>query len=323
MLNLYRSIFYPKTLISSQRSSTCPLVYFRSFSRATRDRLALYDYYTENVLILVVPTYTYALTVCVYHYTVIATWPIYRNVLLIQVIQCFVDYTIVVAMLSYTLKEVMLFFKLLPLVCYAWHLHVKEITRRAFNRVPMKTAVAVAVAEDKNKQNLFKHKFHPNTNSHSIISSSIRTTHFMREHTKLLVALVHFNRHFASVLIFWYYFSIFFISVSILCLLYFLPVPFFVKVYYNGVFVLTIGSFALLLFLSPVIKVLYSGGAGELYRVQMNCVKCGVGGGILQFKLKLMSYYEVLRTKKKVTFTFGHHARVNNRWLMEVKIIKK
>ncbi len=307
VLNLYRSIFYPKTLISSQRSSTCPLVYFRSFSRATRDRLALYDYYTENVLILVVPTYTYALTVSIYHYIVIALWPIYQDVLLIQVIQYFVDFTIVYVLILYTLKEVMLFFKLLPFACYAWHLHVKEITRRAFNRVPM------------------RHKLHPHKSSHSITLNSIKTTFFMREHTKLLVALVHFNRHFASVLIFWYYFSVLFISVFILCLLYFLPVSFLIKVYYNVVYVLAIGSFAFLHRLSAVIKVLYScGAAGQLYRVQMSCDSGNSElRGIFQFKLKLMSYYEVLRTKKKVTFTFGHHARVNNRWLMEVKIIIK
>ena len=144
----------------------------------------------------------------------------------------------------------------------------------------------------------------------------------MREHTKLLVALVHLNQHLASVLIFWYYFSVLFISVFILCLLYFLPVSFLIKVYYNVVYVLAIGSFAFLHRLSAVIKVLYScGAADELYRVQMSCGNSG-SRGILQFKLKLMSYYEVLRTKKKVTFTFGHHARVNNRWLMEVKIIK-
>ncbi len=35
-------------LVSSPQSSTCPLVYFRSFSRATRNQIALLDYYTEN-----------------------------------------------------------------------------------------------------------------------------------------------------------------------------------------------------------------------------------------------------------------------------------
>ena len=320
LINLWQSILHNSILVSSSQSSTCPLVYFRSFSRATRNQIALLDYYTENFLILFVPFLNYGISAIIIHYIVIAVWPLYRDVLLIQIIQYFADYFIVLALTFYTFKKFILFYKLLPLVCYAWLLHGREITRRAF-RVPMKM-VAVAVVEDKNKRNLFRHKLHPNKNKHSITSVSIRTTHFMREHTKLLVDLVHFNQHFASVLIFWYYFSIFFISVSILCLLYFLPVPFFVKVYYNGVFVLTIGSFALLLFLSPVIKVLYSGGAGELYRVQMNCVKCGVGGGILQFKLKLMSYYEVLRTKKKVTFTFGHHARINNKWLLEVKNAK-
>ncbi len=257
-----------------------------------------------------------------YAFIVISIWPIGQRFLLIQIILYFADFSICFAALSYTLKMVVFFYKLFPLVCYAWRLHLKEITQKAF-RLPIKTIV-VAVVDEKSRRKLFRlKKFHPNSqNSHSITSLSIKTAHFMREHTKLLVALVHLNQHLASVLIFWYYFSMLYFSIFILCLLYFLQVSPFIKAYYGVINALVIGSFAYLLSLSAVIKVLYSCGAAEkLYRVQMSCG--GKVEGILQFKLKLMSYYEVLRTKKRVTFTFGHHAPVNNKWLLEVKKMRE
>ncbi len=40
----------------------------------------------------------------------------------------------------------------------------------------------------------------------------------------------------------------------------------------------------------------------------------------LRTKLKLMSYYEVMRTEEKVAFTFGAYAKVTNRWLWEVNM---
>ncbi len=60
----------------------------------------------------------------------------------------------------------------------------------------------------------------------------------------------------------------------------------------------------------------------HLFSAQMKC-RTGEKNGsaaFLRTKLKLMSYYEVLRTKKRVTFTFGSHAKVDNQWLSEVNV---
>ncbi len=85
-------------------------------------------------------------------------------------------------------------------------------------------------------------------------------------------------------------------------------------------------SYVILGSLSAVIKVLYQSGAdGELYRAQMssgnvlgNGTNRNHGSALLRVKLKLMNYYEILKTKNHITFTFGHHAKVKNKWLLEV-----
>ena len=155
---------------------------------------------------------------------------------------------------------------------------------------------------------------------------------FAREHCRLLVDLVHLNRHFASPLIFAFYTPIIAASVYVLCLLYFLPGELLLKLYlvldYLGLFLTSV----FLVCLSVIVRVLYDPVAdSQLFRAQM-LLRGGRGGGngsaavgnengrtFLRTKLKLMSYYEVMRTEKKVAFTFGSHAKVEYTWLWEVQ----
>ncbi len=354
MLNWCQSVFYRSSCSSSisslintalPRSSARPLVHFRSFSRTTRNRLARYDYNTERFLVFSLPLDACLLTGGSGYYIVISIWPIYRSVWWFQMILYFVDLSVILAIFMYTFKIALFFYKLLPFVCYAWRLHVKEITGKAFKR-PVKISAATAV-ELKNKR-LFRQKSCPNNNNRFITSVSIKANYFMKEHTNLIIDLLHFNRHFASVLIFWYYMPLLFSSIFILCVLYFLPVVFIIKVhffaffcrlllnivtiltsqvYHSIIYLLMIGSYVILGSLSAVIKVLYTNGADEeMYRAQINSKNSGNGNrssnALLRTKLKLMFYYEVLKTKKKVTFTFGPHARVENKWLLEVNMLK-
>ncbi len=156
----------------------------------------------------------------------------------------------------------------------------------------------------------------------------------MREHCRLLVDLVHLNRHLVSPLLFWFYSPVLVASVYLLCLRYFMPVAILLKLYLSGVFIACLITFALFAFLSLVVQTLYDSLADrQLFRAQMLCrgssADCGKRGNgcgnenlFLRTKLKLMSYYEVLRTEKKVTFTFGSHSKVTNLWLYEVNYLK-
>ncbi len=150
---------------------------------------------------------------------------------------------------------------------------------------------------------------------------TIWTSTFMRRHSQLLLNLVVFNRHFASLLIFWFLLPMIVLSVYILCVLYFLAVPLLLRLYLDIIYLIMLLLFSVLALLPMVTRALYSAD-GQLYSAQM---RCRMGSGevnesstFLRTKLKLMSYYEVLRTERKVTFTFGSHAKVENRWLLEV-----
>ncbi len=155
----------------------------------------------------------------------------------------------------------------------------------------------------------------------------------MREHCLLLVDLVHLNRHLVSPLLLWFYSPVLVAKVYLLCLLYFMPVAILLKLYLSGVFIACLITFAFLAFLSEVVQALYNSLANsQLFRAQMLCrgssADCSERSGFrngnpfLRTKLKLMSYYEVLRTEKKVTFNFGSHSKVTNLWLYEVNYLK-
>ena len=210
-----------------------------------------------------------------------------------------------------TLKRLLLFYKTLPIICLAWYRHSQEVLGVALKQM----------------------KAFSSSQRLSAAIGTIWITVFMKEHSKLLVDLVHLNRHLVSPLLFWFYSPILVGTVYILCLLYFMPVAILLKMYLLSVFLFCLITFALLAFLSLVVKTLYDSLAdSQLFRAQMLCrgssadldKKGGFGRGnpFLRTKLKLMSYYEVLRTEKKVTFTFGSHSKVTNRWLWEVNPFK-
>ncbi len=203
------------------------------------------------------------------HVIVLSLWPIYSQAYLVQIIVYFSDFTIIPAIIMYIFKKVVFLFKLLPLVCYAWQLHVKEITRKTFRQQKKFDS-----AKEKEDKRLFKRKLNLNGNK-------IWTSFFIREHTKLLVDLIHFNRHFASVLIIGYYLPVLFASVFVLCFLYFFQVLYIIRIYYTVFYVIIIFTYAFLVSLSAVIKVLYKNGAvSELCRAQIRMEssakgKCG------------------------------------------------
>ncbi|KAH9408035.1 hypothetical protein TYRP_011688 [Tyrophagus putrescentiae] len=129
------------------------------------------------------------------------------------------------------------------------------------------------------------------------------TSVFIREHAQLLVDLVIFNRHFASPLIFWHFVPALYCSVFLLCLLYFFPLELPARLVMTILYFLLFVSFILLSGLSAIVKTLYGDGVDRQL-----------------FKLKLMAYYEVLRTRKKVAFTFGSHAKLESKWLWEMAV---
>ncbi len=212
-----------------------PLTYFRSFSSATRRRLAQYDLFTERFLFVFVPVFAFGIAQGSASFTVasiVLAINHQQQVSVVQMVIFVVDFTVIPAIALYIYKLVLLFYKILLLVCIAWRLHVKESTEKAF-KLQKRTVAVFCVLVENSKKLLFKRKPHPSKKNRCHLTSSAvtRLAQFMQEHTKLLVDLVHFNRHFASVLIFWYYTPLLFSSIFILCFLYFLPVMFIIKVH--------------------------------------------------------------------------------------------
>ncbi len=247
-------------------------------------------------------------------------------------------------------KRLMLYYKTLPLICLAWYLHSREVIEAAVRQMraaeylffrPSIGLANTAGARGFGSLAAAYRRYSVNTISGGVLtgppgsqrlSAAIGTiwiTVFMREHCKLLVDLVHLNRHLVSPLLFWFYSPVLVSSVYILCLLYFMPLAILLKLSLLSVFIVSLITFALLAFLSLVVRTLYNSLAdSQLFRAQMLCRGSSADGGggsgfgsgnpFLRTKLKLMTYYEVLRTEKKVAFTFGSHSKVTNRWLWEV-----
>lgn len=275
-----------------------------------------------------------------------------------QVAHILVDASVMPLLIMTTYKKVLFFYKALPLLCRAWRLHLGEVLQRLTVRKRQKVvketkkvkktkafpASAGALEEGEGcttedrrffvRTFAVKNAFGKTTDNnfgtaHCPLAPHHHHHHFwtsvlMREHAQLLVDLVHFNRHFASPLIFWHFVPALYGSVFLLCLLYFFPVELPARLVMTILYFLLFVSFILLSGLSAVVKTLYGNGVDrQLFKVQMNCCGCCAGenrkrSAHLRVKLKLMAYYEVLRTRKKVAFTFGSHAKLERKWLWEV-----
>ncbi len=287
--------------------------HFRSFSERTQLQLSLFDCTSELVITLLLPlNSTLALVIVVFllalNLKMGATYSSSSSFFSFETSQmALLSLDVVAFSLAYqaTLKRLLLFYKTLPIICLAWYRHSREVLG------------AVAVKQM---------KAFSSSQRFSAAIGTIWVAVFMKAHSELLVDLVHLNRHLVSPLLYWFYNPIIVGSVFTLCLLYFRPVAFCFKLYLLGAFIGCLATFALLGFLSAVVCTLYDHQADSaLFRAQMLCRRSSAAVNrnensiFLRIKLKLMSYYEVLRTEEKVTFTFGSYAKVDNQWLLEVK----
>lgn len=210
-----------------------------------------------------------------------------------------VDGILVVIVIHYNISKVALTYKTVLLVSFSWFLHIGQVSKEVF--WSMKSAF------------LLSRKSISGTTESSRITFIWSV--FMREHSLLLIDLINFNKHFDSTLIFWHYTPVIISTIYCFCLLYFMPLFWTAKLLIFLLFIALFASFAWLLFLPIVVRALYSLD-GVIYRAQISCTS--VGGAFLLTKLKLMAYYEVLRTENKFTFTFGNHSKVDNFWLWQV-----
>ena len=332
--------------------------HFRSFSGRTRLQLALADRISELLITVLFPI---ASCLVPANYLLLALSPksdsnfssLYFRPHEVWPMAVFsVDAAAFFLVFQTIYKRLLLYYKTLPIICLAWYLHSQEVLKAAVRQMRAaehaffrSSNIGLANAPSKKLKNGNTSYWHylvgtisgansrtmsPDSQRLSAAISTIWVSVFMREHCRLLVDLVHLNRHLVSPLLFWFYSPVLVSSVYILCLLYFMPVATLLKLYLLAVFIFVPITFALLFFLSVVVQTLYDHQADSgLFRGQMLCrgSSADLGGGngnstFLRTKLKLMSYYEVLRTEKKVTFSFGSYAKVDHRWLFEVKANK-
>lgn len=279
-----------------------PLPHYRSFSCKTRTRIALLDLVTESVIhffvLLQMISFICSTTFLFFVVNDVANgiWHQVISNLCIYQLYTVVDFILIVLLLHYILCKVYLIYKTVFLATYSWSLHMKEVSKEATWK--MKLAKL-------NRKNIFR-------------SSQITFiwSFFMREHSLLLVDLIHFNKHFASTLIFWHYTPIIISTIYCLCLLYFMPLFWTARLLIFVLFLTLFSTFALLYCLPMAVQTLYSSDS-EIYEAQMSC-RSHCSSTYILFKLKLMAYYEVLRTDIKFTFTFGNHSKVDSLWLMQV-----
>ncbi len=258
-------------------------------------------------------------------------------------LQLLADLIALFLVLQYIHRRLCLFYKVVLLVSVAWCLHARQLLQSAVRgmRAAEQRCYYLLLLQCKSglgplfsvSLTTVKKQHAHHTSGYASLCSPpqqsrllaatidrvwVRT--FIVEQCRLLVDLVHLDRHFASPLLFAFYAPILTASVYVLCLLYFLPGEGLLqlKLYLLVVYLALLYSSVLLVALSTVVRFLYDPAADrQLFRAQM-LVKRGGSGCFLRTKLKLMSYYEVLRTEKKVTFTFGLHAKVESTWLWEV-----
>ena len=355
--DLYHNHHYHHTTSNNYRLNLgSPNCHFRSFSGRVRFQLSLLDRSSELFLTLFLPAES---SVILGILLLLALNPMsdssssslfFRSHEAWQLMQLSADAVAFFLVFQTIYKRLMLYYKTLPLVCLAWYLHSREVIEAAVRQMraaeylffrPSIGLTNTAGARGFGSLAAAYRRYSVNTISGGVqtgppgsqrLSAAIGTiwiTVFMREHCRLLVDLVHLNRHLVSPLLFWFYSPVLVSSVYILCLLYFMPLAILLKLSLLSVFIVSLITFALLAFLSLVVRTLYDSQAdSQLFRAQMLCRGSSADGGggngfenrnlFLRTKLKLMSYYEVLRTEKKVAFTFGSHSKVTNRWLWEV-----
>ncbi len=332
-----------------------PNCHFRSFSRRTRAQLSLLDHTTELFITLLLPAES---TLMLAIFLLVALNPMsdsstsslfFRSHEAWQLTVLSADAVAIFVVFQAIYKRLMLFYKTLLLICLAWYLHLQEVLGAAVRQMRAaaqyyqffcRPSISHLTMNQAGKSETKRFGGEGGGGSTVLFSASQRLsaaigtiwiTVFMREHCSLLVDLVHLNRHLVSPLLFWFYSPVLVCSVYILCLLYFMPLAILLKLSLLSIFAVSLITFALLAFLSLVVQTLYGSPAVDslLFRAQMfcrgssadfSCKSGGFGSGnpFLRTKLKLMSYYEVLRTEKKVAFTFGSQAAVNSRWLFEV-----
>lgn len=308
--------------------------YFCSFSVKTQRRLELADGLIEECLVAAMPFEAAFLLAALSRFILMSAVDFFnQGTHSLQIAHLLLEMASLMAVLLYTFRKALLFLKLLFLVLLAWCTEAEEIKRTAVAAMQVATVAQFACFRPYGKRGsneqqqqsvlttttttglLLNYRF-------SASLSNIWTNDFMHDHGKLLIDLALFNRHFASTLIFYFFFPMIIASIYILCVVYFFFVPILLKLYLFFVYLSLLLIFGFLVLLPKVPQILYSAD-GYLYSAQMRCKmglgkQCSGNSTFLRTKLKLMSYYEVLRTEKKVTFTFGSHAKVESKWLMEV-----
>lgn len=312
----------------------CNLTYFRSLSIKTQGRLALADSFIEELYTVTMLLFMAFFLLFAGRYVLLSAAHFFtQGTPSLQIVHLILEAAACLAMIQNAVRKAFLFLKLLFLVVLVWCTQAQEIEKRAVTEMQ---SASVAQFIPFGFHGTQQHDSSGNTTltitsglnmitsyRFTVTLSTIWVNGFMRGHTRLLADLVLFNRHFASKLIFWFYFPLIIVSIYILCVVYFLPVPFLFRLYLFGLYLSAVVLFSLLFSLPMPVRALYSSG-DRLYKAQMSC-RASMGKQenvnatvLLRTKLKLMSYYEVMKTNKKVTFTFGSHAKVENRWLLEV-----
>ena len=307
------------------------LSHFRFFSALTRSRLLFADRLIEELLTVFIPIGTTFAFVVICRFALVCAVDFYQaGKAPLQVAHLLLETVPLMFAVAYTLKKGFLFLKLLFLTLIVWYTQAREVEKKAVAQMQAATMAQFAYFFKIKRKNqmqqqnlaymaasglLTDHRFQ------MALGTVWTTTGFMREHCRLLVDLVLFNQHFASRLIFWFFLPMIIGSVFLLCTLYFLPVYFLLKLYMYFLYSYLFIFFAFFALLPMVPGALYHAHR-HLFSAQMKCRTREKNGSaaFLRTKLKLMSYYEVLRTKKQVTFTFGSLAKVDNRWLSEVNV---
>lgn len=269
------------------------LIHYKSFSEITRIKVAFIELISElyicttflfsMILIFVMCFYLVAMT---FKVDLFFFYQLHKLMILVDTFMLFCLFNNIFNVSFFVLKAILL-------VTYSWCIHINEVTYKTFWQMNVYF-----------KYNKFKY-----------FQLKIICTNFIKQHSQILVDLIEFNCHFASTLIFWLYLPNIAANIYCISLLYFVHMGWFVKWCLNIILFAQFMSFFTLSLLPKLQKALYSADKA-IYQAQSKIFF------YLPEKLKLMTYYELLRTNDPFVYNFGNYTKITNRCLFEV-IVKK
>lgn len=288
-------------IISCKKEKQRHLEHYSSFSELTRTKVATLELMSEVYVSFAFTTIMGMVLAATLHILLLQTFLIvvvnpYSILSLGKYLMLVTDSLLFLVPIYYAGNLAFFAGKTFPVICYAWYLHLGEVTRQTVGRIERSQVFA-----RRGSFLLCEHKL-----------VSYWTSVFISEHSLLLLDLITLNRHIVSTLLFAFYFPNWTANVYVISLLTFsTSLSWTIRQSLYFLLFAQFNCFLILALLPQLGRAFYSNDRA-IYKAVFLC------DSWLRQKLKLATYYELLRTSRPFVFTLGSYARISNKFLFEV-----